>query len=631
VSESEVIIVGAGPVGLALSLALARYHVPSVVLESGNGETIPRAARSCVLRPDTAAWLLSGESAASGARGDPQAESTRWARWRALRREQLVEDVELSPQSSPVHMEQHALERQLREALEREQLARLITGSHLDVLEQDAEGITAHTRPRNTPPNGRKPASGHGSSHGHGSSPGHRSSRDHEGPHGHERSHDHGSGTQGPYGNAHERDDGRGGGVWWRGSYLVGCDGARSTVRKLLGVSFAGRTAVERHAVAALRTRLPWEGEALLHADLGGRPGEVVARPLPDGVWRLDWLLPPRGELVTPEQLLDRVHETLTLWYGRGGAKRPHPGNGSTGYDAGGTNGHDAMGPYELLDTGVHLAHQRLARHWRVRRAFLAGDAAHLVGALGIQSVDEGMRDVANLAWKLALAWHEASGARGPRQGRDATETLLNSYESERRGAVRARLRAVDQALPLVRKDGGGLRGILPGRGGRARLELLTDGHLGRGPLGAPAAYERSPLAPERGALEAAPVDTAPGAPVQDVPVIALDGTRGRLRDQLGGVGGEMLALLIAPGTGVWDSKHWMSAGLMPELAAAVEALPLRAGLLVTEDYPGAAAHTVLVIRPDGHLVAALPAARTSGLRACADAVRGGAALPGAR
>ena len=96
--------------------------------------------------------------------------------------------------------------------------------------------------------------------------------------------------------------------------------------------------------------------------------------------------------------------------------------------------------PYELLDTGVHTVHHRLARRWRVGRAFLAGDAAHLLGALGTQGLDEGLRDADNLAWKLALAWHHG-----------ASDALLDSYQAERRTAVAARLRAADQALPLVR------------------------------------------------------------------------------------------------------------------------------------------------------------------------------------
>lgn len=608
-SESEVVVVGAGPTGLALTLALARSGVPSLLLDNSDGEPTVRAARSCVLRPDTAAWvaaLAAPHAAVPGAR---------WTRWSTRRRQQLVQDVELTDETAPVHVEQHELERGLREALAREKLAQVVTRSHVDLIEQDAKGVTAHTRPRGSAAPVDHPAGEDG-----GLAAG-------------------GAGEPGGGGRS-----GRGG-TWWRGSYLIGCDGARSTVRKLLGVPFAGRTAVERHAVAALRARLPWEQEALLHRETGGRGGgghggvpqaEVTARPLPDGVWRLDWLLPPRGELVTPEALLEAVQTTLGHW--RSAAASPDgSGSGGPGGGGGGSRGSaggrgrrggggDALdaGPYELLDTGVYTSHQRLARRWRVDRVFLAGDAAHLVGALGVQSVDEGLRDAANISWKLATVWHDANGVRGPRVDRDAVEVLLDSYESERRGAVMARLRAVDQALPLVRRNGGGLRSMLPGGGARTPLELLTDGHLGRGHLGAPATYRRSPLTPARNTVETVPVATPPGGPVDDVPVIALDGERGRLREQLCGAGSELLVLLVAPGTAVWDSRHWLSAGMMPELAAAVDALPLKTRLLVTERYPGAPPHTLLVIRPDGHLVAALPGPRTDQLRACADTVRGG-------
>lgn len=522
-NDTAVIIVGAGPTGLALSLALARHQVPSVVLDASDGAGEPRSTRSCVLRPDTAAWL-------------PPLETARWTVWHTRRRRQPAHSAELDAESAPVHVVQHQLETALREALAGEELATVATGSHVDDIEQDRRGVAAHTR-----------------------APADR---------------------------------------WWRGDYLVGCDGARSTVRKLLGVRFPGRTAVERHAVAALRAELPWANspdEALLHRNPEGEPGEIIARPLPRRVWRLDWLLPPRGDLVTPEELLDRVHDTLALWHGDG--KRP------------------GDHPYQLLDTGVNICHQRLARHWRVDRAFLAGDAAHLLGALGAPSVDEGLRDAANLAWKLALVWHQAPGVRA--------DALLDSYETERRGAVAARLRAVDQALPLVRR-GGGLRTLLPG-GARSHLELLTDGHLGRGLLGAPPSYPRSPLTPSTARGACVSVATSPGAQVSDVPVTSLNGERRPLRSRLaGGADAELLVVLVAPGTGVWDSRHWRSAGIMPELAAAVRGLPLRAELLVTESYPGAAAHTVLVVRPDGHLVAALPGARAEQLRACAQAVSGG-------
>ncbi|WP_053848836.1 FAD-dependent monooxygenase [Streptomyces sp. NRRL B-24085] len=517
-----VIIVGAGPVGLTLALALARQEVPSVVLDEGPGKDEPRLARTVVLHEDTAALM-------ARLTGVPVSElGVHWAGWRSMRRKQVMREVDFEEAGdAPLHLAQHVLTGALRTALAGEQLVRLVPDSRLDTVEQERSGVTAHTR--------------------------------------------------GPKG------------TWWRGSYLVGCDGSRSTVRKLEDIRFPGRTAVERHAVAALRAELPWEDRALLHRmppwrTSGPSAGEITARPLPEGVWRLDWLLPPGKDLVTPELLVSRVRETLAGWTG-----------GSTP-------------PYELLDTGVHTVHHRLARRWRAGRVFLAGDAAHCLGALGTQGLDEGLRDADNLAWKLALAWHH-----GPH------EALLDSYQAERRAVVAGRLRAADQALPLLR-GGGGLRSVVPGSA-RGHDALLTDGHLGRGPLGAPGSYADSPLAPRH--LEGeVPVDTLPGSSVTDVRVTAEDGSFVRLRDRLGR--GALLVVLIAPGTGVWERKHWVTAGIMPRLAAAVSALPHSAELLVAEEYPGAAPHTVLLVRPDGHLVTALGGVRPADLYSAAETALGG-------
>ncbi|WP_432151667.1 FAD-dependent monooxygenase [Streptomyces sp. bgisy029] len=525
-----VIVVGAGPVGLTLSLALAAQGVPCVLLDEGSGTEEVRLARTVVLREDTAD-LVERLGAA-----DLEKDGLRWSGWRSMRRKQLIRDVPLGtdddgteepPPPSPLHIPQHALASALRTAVDAAPLVNLVELSRLDTLEQDRDGVTVHTK--------------------------------------------------GP------------GSTWWRGSYLVGCDGARSTVRKLLDIRFTGRTAVERHAVAALRAELPWPGEAVLHRQPPWRNGgaEVCARPLPGGVWRLDWLLPPRGELVTPDALIARIRDTLAGWCGE-------------------------TPPYELLDTGVHTLHHRLARRWRARRAFLAGDAAHLLGALGTQGLDEGIRDAENLAWKLAHAWHHGGA-----------DPLLDSYQAERRAAVAARLRAADQSLPILR-GGGGLRTLLPGAV-RGHDTLLADGHLGRGALGAPPSYSHSPLAPPHAEAHTA-VGTPPGAPVADVRVTAPDGTAVRLRERLGQ--GHPLVILVAPGTGVWDRRHWLTAGIMPRLVEAVEALPSTAELLVTESYPGASAHTVLLVRPDGHLVAAFAGVRPAELFAAARAALGGS--PGA-
>ncbi|MFI1864448.1 FAD-dependent monooxygenase [Streptomyces jumonjinensis] len=535
-----VIVVGAGPVGLALSLSLAQQGVPSVVLDESTGDEDHRPARTVVLRPDTAA--MAERLGCATIRDD----GAHWSGWRSMRRKQDVRRLPLrdrpgsvmdgSPAEdaapSPLHIPQHALTRGLRTAVAAQHLITLAAGSHVDTLEQDADGVAVHTR--------------------------------------------------GPEG------------TWWRGSHVVGCDGARSTVRKLLDIRFPGRTAVERHAVATLRAELPWPGEAVLHRQPPWRSGgaEITARPLPDETWRLDWLLPPSGELVTPDTLVARVRDTLAGWCGE-------------------------TPPYDLLDTGVYTVHHRLARRWRMDRAFLAGDAAHLLGALGTQGLDEGLRDADNLAWKLAHVWHD-----GP------SETLLDSYQSERRTSIAARLRAADQALPSLR-GGNILRNRLPGAA-RGHDALLTDGHLGQGPLGAPPVYTHSPLTPEYAPAQTL-VGTAVGAPVADVRVTVPDGTSALLRDRLGQ--GRLLVMLVAPGTGVWDRRHWQSAGVMPRLAAAVSALPVRAELLVAEAYPGAPAHAVLLVRPDGHLVAAFAGVWPAELYEAADTARGGtsAATPSDR
>jgi 3-(3-hydroxy-phenyl)propionate hydroxylase len=564
-----VIVAGAGPTGLALALGLGRRDVPVIVLDEA--ETPDSSVSEGMRRPRTA--VLGPATAANLERlgyGRLRQDGMTWAGWRTLRRRTELLRIDFGADAgagaapggaggagggagaggtgagagswtseAPVHIAQHLLEQGLRAALLTCGSVRIVPGCKADTVEQDGRGVNVHTT----------------------------------------GSHD----------------------TWWRGSFLVGCDGARSTVRKLLGVRFPGRTGVDRHAVAVLRTELPEPGVALLHRDPPGAPAgqEITARPLPGDLWRLDWLLPVQGGRLTSDALVDRVRSSLTAWCGH-------------------------VPAYEVIGSADYPVHQRLARRWRAGRVFLAGDAAHLMGALGAQSVEEGLRDAENLAWKLGLAWHDG-----------ASRLLLDSYEAERRGAVGLRLRAADQALPLLRATGAWqtVRQSLSGSS-RGQAEILTDSHLGRGSAAA-SAYLRSPLAlpaPRGGGRTgASPLvadcDTPPGGLVSDVPVTALDGTVGRLRDRLGR---GLVVVLIAPGTGVWDSRHWLTAGLMPRLASAVAALPTRAELLVAEGYPGATAHTVLLIRPDGRLVTAMVGCRPAELYSYADLARGGPPTPGA-
>ncbi|MFJ5234344.1 FAD-dependent monooxygenase [Kitasatospora sp. NPDC088391] len=525
-----VIIVGAGPVGLALALALARNEVPSLVLDEGSG-LCPESPRSVVLGGDTAAFL--GRIGYTRAAAD----AARWDAFSIWRRR--TEVLRLPLDDEPVlHLAQHRLQRGLLDAVAAAPLVRLTLRHRVLDLTQDRDGVTVRTESRT-------------------------------------------------------------GEAQWHGSHLVGCDGARSTVRRLLKVRFPGRPAVDRHAVATVRVDLPFPGEARLHREPPWRGDrEASARPLPDGLWRLDWRLPPgRPQLtepvdphatwpgiVTGDTLLTRVTSALTGWCGE-------------------------LPPHQLLAAADHTYQQRLAARFRTGRCFLAGDAAHLHGALGMQNLADGLRDADNLAWRLALAWHLPPGSAA------ADSALLDGYQAERRGAVGARLRAVDQTMPLLRP----LRGWAETRRSlfsgsfRKNAPLLADGQLGTGRFGGAPAYPAGPsgtrVPEQRGggrgtALTEQFPATAPGVLVPDLPVVTADGAADTLRARLGGA---FLLVLVAPGTTVWSAEHWLGAGLMPRLAELAADLPVPTEVLVTDDYPGAAPHTVLLIRPDGHLLGTTP------------------------
>lgn len=104
-----------------------------------------------------------------------------------------------------------------------------------------------------------------------------------------------------------------------RGCYVLACDGARSSMRKLLGLDFSGTTFADRFLIADIRADLPLAPEPRFFFDHPTNPGStILIHPQPDGVWRIDWQLGREVDIVA-----ERSPDALGA--PRSGAKAPDP------------------------------------------------------------------------------------------------------------------------------------------------------------------------------------------------------------------------------------------------------------------------------------------------------------------
>ncbi len=188
--------------------------------------------------------------------------------------------------------------------------------------------------------------------------------------------------------------------------HVVACDGARSSVRQLIGQEAKGRTFKDRFLIADVRFKdaVDFPAERWFWFDPPFHPGQsVLLHKQPDGVWRIDfqlgWDADPETEK-QPERIMPRVRALLA---------------------------HSAMkdAQFELEWASVYsFSCERMAR-FRHGRVLFAGDAAHRVSPFGARGANSGVQDAENLAWKLAAVL----------QGR-AGDALLDSYGTEREYAA---------------------------------------------------------------------------------------------------------------------------------------------------------------------------------------------------
>jgi 3-(3-hydroxy-phenyl)propionate hydroxylase len=190
-----------------------------------------------------------------------------------------------------------------------------------------------------------------------------------------------------------------------RADYVIGCDGGRSTVRKLAGIEFEGFTYPERFIKIATSFDFGKANSKVAFRNYFSDPNEwcnlfKVRGKRPPGLWRAIF---PIGSDESDEAALapERIEARLQKFF---------PNSG---------------GRYEIEYVNVYGAHQCVAETFRKGRVLLAGDSAHVNNPIGGMGMNGGIHDGINLADKLALVVHG-----------EAPDELLDLYSRQRRHAA---------------------------------------------------------------------------------------------------------------------------------------------------------------------------------------------------
>ena len=182
-----------------------------------------------------------------------------------------------------------------------------------------------------------------------------------------------------------------------RARYIVGADGSNSFVRRHAGLAFEGKTFTQDWLVVdALNVPNPIDHVEFLCDPRRPTPHMVA----PGGRQRWEFMLQP-GETREQMESPDKIRELLAPWC------KPED--------------------ITIERTAVYRFHARIVDRFSRGRAFLVGDAAHITPPFVGQGLVAGLRDVANLCWKLAWVV----------QGR-ATPAILDTYDTERRPHARS-------------------------------------------------------------------------------------------------------------------------------------------------------------------------------------------------
>ena len=360
--------------------------------------------------------------------------------------------------------------------------------------------------------------------------------------------------------------------------WLIAADGARSPVRRMLGLDVEGKIFMDRFLIADVVMKAEFPAERWFWFDPPFHPGQsVLLHKQSDSVFRIDfqlgWDADPEEEK-KPENVLPRIKAML-------GDQRE----------------------FELEWVSVYTFQCRRMASFNHGHVLFVGDAAHQVSPFGARGANSGLQDADNLGWKLKLVI----------DGK-APEKLLDSYSEERVFAADENLmnstRSTDFITPKSRVSRTFRNAVL----GLAKDHAFGRALVNSGRLSVPAFLTTSSLNTADEAQDVFAGRMLPGAPMDDAPVLD-NGDEGWLLNK---VGNQFFALYFADDPAALDAATVAALSNLSFGSIAVQPLVIsrQAGVVAggisnLEDPRGIAAQrygathgTVYLLRPDQHVAA---------------------------